>query len=100
VCLLAADSTVLLPVVPRSTAFRGAQGAADFRAREFQDGDLVLVWPGTYNTATWGLDTVRLEDSGARDSGARPQGHGSTGGVGQRGRRGHAARGPPGGTAG
>ena len=35
--------------------YRGEQGARAFREEGFMDGDVVLLWPGTFRASVWGL---------------------------------------------
>lgn len=51
-----------MPVAPNGwTVYRGSHGARAFVEEGFKDGDVILLWPGTYTAETWGLDNIFVE---------------------------------------
>ena len=47
-------------VDPSWKVYHGKQGAKNFNQEGFKTGDIVLLWPGTYNSQTWSLSELRV----------------------------------------
>lgn len=42
---------------------QGLSGARAFVDEGWKDGDVVMLWPGTYTACTWGLDAISTRSS-------------------------------------
>jgi hypothetical protein len=47
-------------VDPSWKVYHGKKGAKQFNQEGFKTGDVVLLWPGTYNSQTWSLSELRV----------------------------------------